>query len=221
MIAQDLISDSIPPVKSTDTLGNALDWMGEFKLNQLPVVDHRTFKGLITENDLLDAADLDAFVSDFQYVGWKSAYVHANQHIYELIQVMGNLKLELIPVLSEEEEYLGVVTLKDLLRHLGDQFAVQEPGSILVIQVPQNSYVLSEIGRIAESADAKILSFYLKVLPDEGSIQITIKVNVEDPNRVVAAFERFDYKVMETYRRRSSSDDARRNYNALMKYLDI
>ena len=40
MIASELISYDIPPLKLSDTGAKALDWMEEFKTSDIPVIDN-------------------------------------------------------------------------------------------------------------------------------------------------------------------------------------
>jgi acetoin utilization protein AcuB len=221
MFAKELISDRVPSVKSTDTAGLALDWMGEFKLHQLPIVDEGVYKGMITENDILDTTDLSDRLSDIKYSGWDSAYIYEGQHPYDAIEIMSNLKLEVLPILDEEDQYMGVVTLRDLMNFLGNLLALHEPGGIVVLRIPGNGYVLSEIGRITESADAKVLSLYLSNDASINEYLLTIKLNVQDLSRVVAAFERYKYEVVRTYHRGQQLDDYQQNLDALLRYLDI
>ena len=221
MIVQELITDSLPPVKSSDSASMALSWMNEFKLGQLPIVDGGGFQGIVTENDILDAAEPDALVGDIKYPGLDSAYIYQGQHIYDAIDVMSNLKLELLPVLDEENVYLGVITMRDLIRFLDRLFAIRELGSILVLEIPERGYVLSEIARIAEEHDAKILSLYLTQHPSGQGILLTLKLNLEDLSRVIATFERYQYRVAHTYNRVDTSEDFRTNLDALIKYLDM
>lgn len=221
MIASDLIKDSIPPVKPSDTAGLALDWMGEFKLSQLPIVDGQQYKGMITEMDILDGADLDQPISQIRFSGWESAYIFYENHIYDALDLMANFKMEVLPVLDEAHQYLGVITLRDLGTELGKLFAVHEPGGVLVLEIPAHSYVLSEIGRITESVDAKVLSLYLASMPDSRDMLLTLKLNVENLSRVSAAFERFDYKILRAYQRNDLHSDYGRNLDSLLRYLDI
>jgi len=222
MIARALISDAIPSVKSTDMAGLALDWMNEFKIGQLPIVDEGVYRGMISEDDILDGADLDSPVGSLRTGRFEGVYILAQNHIYDAIDLLSNYKLEVLPVLEEENGlFAGIITLKDLGNALGALFAVQEPGGILVLEIPAHSYVLSEIGRIAESADAAVLSLYLANIPDSKDLLLTLKLNVEDLSRVVAAFSRFDYKIVRTYHRVKPVEDFSRNIDALMKYLGM
>ena len=54
MLVADLITDEIPPLKHTDTVEMALDWMEQFKVSHLAVVKDRELIGLVSEHDLMD-----------------------------------------------------------------------------------------------------------------------------------------------------------------------
>ena len=222
MIASELISDNLPSVKSTDSAWTVLGWMSEFKIYQLPIVDERTFMGLISEDEILDAADLMLPVGKIlQSFQKKGTYVYEHNHIYEVVGAMNNFNLEVLPVLSPEDVYLGLITLRDVVDHLGTLFALEEPGSILILEVPQNSFMLSEIGRIAESENAKVISFYVSPSQGGAAYSVTLKVNMEDITRLVASFNRFNYKVVSTYAKKELPQNYQRNLDALMNFLDI
>ena len=104
MIASALISDTITSVTSTESAGMALDWMNEFKINQMPIVDQGKYIGIVTEDDILDSADLEVPIGEIRFSGWDSAYIYQGNHVYDAIEVMSNLKLELLPVLDEEND---------------------------------------------------------------------------------------------------------------------
>ena len=54
MLAEELISDNIPPLKTSDTGLKALNWMDEFRVSHLPIVNNQEFLGLISDTDILD-----------------------------------------------------------------------------------------------------------------------------------------------------------------------
>ncbi len=58
MTASELISYDIPPLKITDSGEKALDWMEEFKVKDLPVINERQYVGIIEESDVLDRNNL-------------------------------------------------------------------------------------------------------------------------------------------------------------------
>lgn len=219
MIATDLITDDIPPVKASDSVQQALDWMGSFGTSQLPVVDRSVFQGIASENMLLDAANPEADVSTALYAGWENAFVTENAHLYDVLRMMNAFDLEVLPVLDSKRRYEGLITARNVVQRLGDFFGIQEPGGVLVLEVDPKDYVLSEVGRITEGEDAKVLS--LNLAPNaQGKIEITLKLNVEDLSRVVASFERFKYVVVSIHQKLQSRDDLRGNFDMLMGMID-
>ncbi|MDW3649179.1 MAG: CBS domain-containing protein [Bacteroidia bacterium] len=221
MIARELISDIFPSAKSSDQAGRALNWMNEFKLHQLPIVDSGRYVGMISEDQIMDAADLSMTVGQIKSAMMESAFLYEESHVYEAIELMSNFKLEMLPVLDEENKYLGVITLRDLALYLGQLFAIQEPGSIMVMEIPSKSFVLSEIARRVEEENAIILSMYLAPIRNTQDMLLTLKINVEDLDRITASMERFGYKIIQLYHRGASRDNFNQNLEGLLKYLDM
>ena len=84
----------------------------------------------------------------------------------------------------------------------------------------QNDYSMSEIARIIESNDGKILSSYITSTPTSTEMELTIKVNKTDIDAIIKDFERFEYKVMASYKESSLQDDFTERYESLMRYLN-
>ena len=60
MHALDLITPDIPPLRPHDDIKRALDWMEEFKVMHLPVVNEKRLVGLVKDTDLMECADAHA-----------------------------------------------------------------------------------------------------------------------------------------------------------------
>jgi predicted transcriptional regulator len=54
MFAGKLLKDTIPPLKLGDTCQRAIMWMDEFHVSHLPVINGKSFAGLIKQSDLID-----------------------------------------------------------------------------------------------------------------------------------------------------------------------
>jgi hypothetical protein len=98
---------------------------------------------------------------------------------------------------------------------------VTEPGGILVLEMEQRNYSLSEISRICESNDISILCLFVKTKDESGMQHVTLKVNKTDVQSLVATFERFSYNIVETYAIENHKEDLRSNYNQLMHFINI
>src|SRR5260221_14148963 len=114
------------------------------------------------------------------------------------MKLMYDKEISVVPVMSEENKYLGLITLADVVQYFSGTGAVQDPGGIIVLEVNANDYTMSQIAQIIESDNASILSSFISNLPDN-KIEITLKTNKTDLTRVIAAFERYNYTVKESY----------------------
>lgn len=221
MLAKDLISDIVPSLKTSDSGVDALAWMEAFRVSHLPIVNNTVFLGLISDTDIYDLNSAEEPLGNHP-LSLMKPYVLAHQHIYDVVEIAARLKLTLVPVLNAKKEYIGVVTQNDLLLRFSELIAAQTPGGIIEIEVGPRDYALSEIARIVEDADAKVLSLYASQSTSTGQLKITIKLNRVDANGVINAFERYGYNVKTVYLGESQVDDTtRRNYESLMKYLDV
>ncbi len=221
MLAKDLISDIVPSLKTSDSGVDALAWMEAFRVSHLPIVNNKVFLGLISDTDIYDLNSAEEPLGNHR-LSLMKPYVFAHQHIYDIVEIAARLKLTLVPVLNSEKEYIGVVTQNDLLLRFSELIAAHTPGGIIEIELGPRDYALSEIARIVEDADAKVLSLYASQSKSTDHLKISIKLNREDASGVVSSFERYGYKVNAVSSRASQVDDTtRRNYESLMKYLDV
>jgi predicted transcriptional regulator len=221
MLARDLISLTLAPLNPNEEAVNALAWMDEMRVQHAPVVLDNKLLGILSEDEVLIQNALDEPISNHQLmvVGFR---VMDSQHLFDVIRIMANQKLTLLPVVDQSEVYLGCITLKTLVFEFAKSNSFQQPGSIIVVEVSQHNYSLSEISRIVESNDAKVLSSYINSFPDSTRIEVTIKVNKIDTSAIIQTFNRFNYLVLASYSEESKLDELLSNrYESLMKYLNV
>ncbi len=220
MYARELISDDIPPLKTSDTGERALAWMDEFRVSHLPIVNNVDFLGLISESDILD------FNSASEPIGGHSLnlsrpYVFDYQHTYDVLKVMASLKLSVIPVLNDKDQYLGLIHLSTLLQHFAEMASMKESGGLLVLELNLHDYSLSEISRIVESNDAKILSLYISSHIDSTKLEVTIKINRTDLSAIIQTFNRYNYTIKASFHQSEYVDDLKDRFDSFMSFLNI
>ncbi|QHL88391.1 CBS domain-containing protein [Nibribacter ruber] len=221
MIAEELINQMVPPLKLSDSGEKAVKWMEEFRLNQLPVVKNRKYLGLVTEDDVLEAKNTDLALEQISF-DFEHVHVQQNQHFYSVMELAIKNKVQVVPVLDELQEYLGVITVNDTIAAFGQMSAMQGQGGILVLTMAERDYSLSEISRLVESNNAKILSAY--VSPDEVDIfqiKLTLKINTVDLSRIVATLERFGYRITAQFQDGGKTDEDQDRLDMLMRYLNV
>ncbi len=220
MLVADLITDEIPPLKHTDTVEMALDWMEQFKVAHLAVVKDRELIGLVSETDLMDYNRPDETIEELK-IPLLKPIIHNYQHTYDLLKLMMSFNLTLIAVLDDKELYKGCITLKGLLANLSSMASVQNPGGVIVLEVNQADYSLTHISNIIEGNDAKILSAHVSSLPDSTKVEVTLKLNVEDLSRVLQAFYRYNYTVKASFQHGDFENGMKNRLDEFLHFLNI
>ncbi|MFT6137245.1 MAG: putative transcriptional regulator [Salibacteraceae bacterium] len=220
MLASEIVITEIPSLSKSDSVAQAIEWMDEFKVTQLAVIDNYKYLGLINENYLLNIEDPIERISEHcNYLEHVHAY--ENEHVFEIIKKVQEHQLSLIPVLSDKELFLGTITVFNLMEVIAEMPVVKNPGGIIVMDMNSIDYSLSEISRIVESNDAKILGCFISRAYDNKTIELTIKINKMNVQDVIQTFERFGYEITASYDQSGNDDDMEDRYNNLMNYLNM
>ena len=219
MIASNLLSLSIVPLKTSDTGEEALGIMSDFYVKHLPIVNSEQLLGLISEDDILNH-DVEEAVGSYQ-LSMSRPYAKESDHIYEVMSVMSEYNLTVIPVVDAEDNYKGLISQDDLLRFFAKIGSFTEPGGIIVLEMSKRDYSLSQIARIVESENAAVLSSFITTNLDSTRIDVTIKVNSQDVSAILATFQRFDYVIKASFQESEYFDTLKDRYDSLMSFLNI
>jgi acetoin utilization protein AcuB len=220
MHARDLITADIPPLHPQDEVGRALDWMEEFKVAHLPVVEDQRLVGMVKDADLVDRNDPRGTVSDaMERVALP--FARDGQHIYEVMKLFSERGLTVVPVLDDMGLYKGSITEHEALHRLAEITNIHEIGSIVVLEMNQVDYSLHAIARIVEGNGGKVLSVYTHSMPDSVRVEVTLKINREDISDILQSFERYEYFVKSTYQGSRFHDDLRGRYDELMRFINL
>jgi len=219
MIAKTLVSNEIIPLRTSDSGNEALSIMNEFGVRHLPIVNNKQLLGLISEDDILNF-DVEEAVGSYRLSTFRP-YVKESDHLYEVIKVLSQQKLTLMPVINVDEEYVGLISQEDLIHYFARIGSFTESGSIVVLAVNRRDYSLVEIARIVESEGAVILSSFVTSNLDSMSIDVTLKINRPDLGSIIATFNRFEYTIKATFSEEQYHDTIKERYDMLMSYLNV
>ncbi len=221
MVALDLISDVIPSLKTSDTGQTALNLMEIYRISHLPIVNNLDFLGLISDGDIYDMNQPEEPIGNHELTLLKP-YVRDDQHLFEVIGLAARLKLTVVPVLNDKNHYMGVITTSDLIRHIAGISSMDQPGGIIVLEMIDRDYSLSQIAQIIESNNIKVLSMYITSPADSTRLEVTLKVNATDLLSVIRTFERYNYDVKTWITTNDSLDRFySERFDLLMKYLNM
>lgn len=220
MLARDLISDSIPPLKTSDTVQKVLDRMAEFRVNHLPIVNEQQLLGLICEDDLIEIHDANLEIGGLN-LSLRNFSVFDDQHVYDVIRIVSELHLTIVPVIDRQKIYLGVITLSTLTEYFASLTSIKEPGSIIVLEISNRDNSLAHVAQIVESENAQILSSYITSYSDSTKLELTLKLNRTEISAIIASFLRYNYTVKATFNDAKADEGTQDRYDQLMNYLDI
>jgi predicted transcriptional regulator len=220
MDIKSLISFELPVLSLDDDGIKAMRLMNEYRVFHLPLVHRDNYLALVSEDDLLDWDTPEEPLSLAEFINFRPA-VFEFMHPFEAMKIAKEFSLSLVPVVDKQNHFAGVVTVEGLFNYIADTNAVLEPGGIIVLEMEQRNYSLSEIARICESNDVSILCQFIKTKDESGMQYVTIKVNKTDVQALLATFERFNYSVVETFSIENHKEDLQSNYDMLMHYINI
>lgn len=223
MIAKNLITESIPTVSLDEIGSKVLTLMEIFRVSHLPVVVGKEYFGVVSDKDIYDAENFDERIDTYISPILLQPHVHVDQHIFEVVGVALGCGVSIVPVLEEDHSYYGSISRTDLAFKLTELFSSNEPGGIIVLELTEINYSLSQISQIIEGNDARILSLYTyKPSPHSKELDVTIKVNVVELSGIIQTFARYDYMIKATYMDQSEIkglfDD---RYDQFMRYINV
>ncbi|HZE91242.1 MAG TPA: CBS domain-containing protein [Rhizobacter sp.] len=119
----DVMTKGVEVIGPEESLQHAAQLMDELNVGALPVCNGSLLLGIVTDRDITvraTAAGMDpneACVSDVmsEQVRWCSE----NDSTDSVMDIMGDTQIRRLPVLNDERELVGIVSLGDLATRLG------------------------------------------------------------------------------------------------------
>ena len=220
MKAIDLIQNDVPPIKIDESIEKALNWMDEFKVNHLPVISGSEFVGLISDDMIYDFNNSKELISKINFIG-KQQFVFGNAHLFQIMLLLSNYNLSLVPVCDDQNNYKGSITGKNLLNVFSNQSSFTQNGATLIMNLNDIDYQLSEIAQIIESNDSKILAFYNDSIDGSNQIKLTIKITQTNLGAVLQTFSRYNYTIDEIFSDEEIANQTKDRYDHLINYLEV
>lgn len=220
MIAKELISYHIPSISCTDEGEKALGIMDENRVSHLAVVDNGEYHGVISDNEIYDLEDTFVPLNQVKPVLIKP-FVKQYDYIYDILSVFAENNITALPVLDDNDQYLGVIGQEQVVKALQKIINANEPGGVIVLGLNVRDYSMAQVAQIVESEGAKILSSYTSTQEDSLKMDLVLKLNKTDLSSIIASFDRYNYDVKASFHESVHEEDLQRRYEQFIKYLNI
>lgn len=219
MQANALISSSIKSIHPVEDGNKALEMMDQFRINHLAIVKNNFYLAIVSDKEIMNWYSEDECIEE-HLNNLASPHVKYNQHLFDIIEVLEKNNLSIVPVLDEKNQYLGVITSRKLMYSIAKSATIQSPGGVIVLEMNNNDYSLTEIANIIESNNTRILSSYIISKPNSTNIEVTIKLNKKDITAIIKDFERRGYSISASYKEEEADEDFLERYESLMRFLN-
>ena len=219
MLAATITVQGFPLLHLEDKVSFALQCMEDFDVQELAVVKEDYFLGIVQKADLLDTGEAATLmvVSD----QFKKIMIADTAHFLNALDLFSKHQLSILPVLNEQLECIGMIPQKSLNDALAKFLGVDSPGAIIVLSVAPYQYSLAEMSRLVESNNAQILQLNSFFDETNGSMIITLRINKDEAQAIIATFQRYDYQLVQYFGKTPLHNDIEAHYHHLMNYLDV
>lgn len=220
MEINDLVLYELPTLSLKDSGMKALSLMRDFHIYHLPIIERDDYLALISEEDILDWDTPEETLGKAEFLKFRPA-VFDNMHAIEAIKIVKQFNLSVIPLLDDENKFIGSITSENLFNYITETNTFKEEGGIVILRVSPLEYSLAEIARLAESDNIILQGVLVHQLDEENMMSVTLKTNKADLRSFVATLERYEYQLVATFNAELGEDTIQDNYNMLMRYLDL
>lgn len=219
MLHTHLITQPAPPLQLSDTVQKAIYLLEDTKCTHWPVVQEGLYLGMLQEDSLLEA-DEDLHIEDIQHA-LVSISALTSEHYLTVAGRMAERRLSLLPVTTDEGEYLGVIESMTMLQQLAQLTGAQQPGGLVVMECDVLDFSPGEISRLVETNDAQIRQLNTQFDEVSGKLIVTIRINKQEVSDIIATLQRYDFRVLFFAGEETYENELRRNYHHLLHYLEM
>jgi len=215
---KEYITNDYKAIDSQSKISEIQDFFTEVAFSHFPILNEGIYIGSMVADDI-ETLDSDKKASDYLYT-LETFFARDTMIWLDVLEVFAKNHTTVVPVLNQENEYLGYYELEDILKFFHETPFFREPGGIIVVQKNITDYSMSQIAQIVESNNAKLLGMFVSEANSE-NIQITIKTTVGFLNDIIQTFRRYNYEIISEHHEDIYLNSLRERSEYLDKYLNI
>lgn len=174
-------------VRPHDSIAHARELLGAHHIRHLPVTEGRRLVGIATEQDLRVAEALpdrgaSAVVADVMTTSVIT--VGPDTTVEQAAMLMADNKIGGLPVISSEDELVGIITEADMLNVFLDAMGVGSGAARLEVLLPERPGAFAPVAKVLGDLGANIVSV-LCAKAEGGARALVLRVGAEDLEAVL------------------------------------
>ncbi|HNQ26768.1 MAG TPA: acetoin utilization protein acuB [Aquaticitalea sp.] len=212
------IINDIAPLNVHDKVSDLKMMFNELTYSHIPIEKDGFYMGCISENDA-HCFDGSKEINDFNYA-FEGFFVRSTTRWLDVLEAFAQNSCNIMPVLGEQNEYLGYYELSDIIGLFNETPFFSEPGAVLIVEKGIHDYSFSEISQIVESNNSKLLGAFISKM-DPDLVQITLKIGTSGLGSILQTFRRYSYNIISGHEEDAFLDSLKERSDYLKKYLDL
>ena len=218
MNINDYLSCDFKPIDSQETIELVKDFFIDLNFSHFPIVEEGIYIGNIASDDV-ETFDNDKKVIDYKYT-LEPFFTRSNAVWLEVLEVFAKNHSNLVPVLNEENQYVGYYVVDDIMTFFHQTPFLKESGGIIKIKKGIIDYSMSQISQIVESNNGKLLGMFVSEAEND-TIEITLKISMGAINEIVQSFRRYGYEITSEHLEDNYINNLKERSDYLNKYLNM
>jgi len=214
----DYITNDYKAIDSQETIAEVQDFFIDVPFSHFSVLNEGTYIGCIASDDV-ETFDTDKKVSDYKYT-LEGFFARKNMIWLDVLEVFAKNHSNVVPVLDEDNSYLGYYELEDIVKFFHETPFLKEQGGIIVVKKSVLDYSMSQITQIVESNNGKLLGLFVSEA-DVDSVQVTIKIALGSMNDIIQTFRRYNYEIISEHQEDNYLNNLKERSEYLDKYLNM
>jgi CBS domain-containing protein len=214
----DYINNDFKAIKSSDSIESVMAFFEESRFSHFPVVEDGVYIGCISSEEI-ETYDSSKKISDYNY-SLKGFFVRTNFSWIDVLEIFSRNNTTVIPVLDEENNYVGYYEITEVIRNFYDTPFVKDFGGVIIVEKSILDFTMSQVVQIVESNGGKILGLYVSnTTPDK--VQVTIKIVLGGMNEILQSYRRYEFDIISEHKEDIFLNDLKDRSAYLDKYLSI
>ncbi|MGB5420403.1 acetoin utilization protein acuB [Algibacter sp.] len=214
-----LIINDIKPLNNSSKTSDLQQMFNQLTFSHIPFKNKSgAYLGCFSEADA-HCFDSGKPISEYLYA-LEDFFVRNNTLWLDVLEAFAVNSANIMPVLNEQNEYLGYYELNDVISLFSESPFFSEAGGILVVEKGINDYSFSEISQIVESNGGKLLGAFISKMNTD-LVQVTLKIGNAGLNEVIQTFRRYSYNIISGHEDDGYVETLKERSDYLRKYLNM
>ncbi len=218
MPLSEYIINDIKPADLKLTIREVQELFNQLTYTHFPVTENNKYIGLVSETDA-HCFESDKTLEDYRYAV-ENYSVRQNTLWLDVLEAFAINDSNIMPVLDEQNNYLGFYELNDIISLFNDTPFFAEPGALLIVEKGYNDYSFSEITQIVESNNVKLYGAFISKIEND-LVQVTIKIGHSGLNEIISTFRRYSYNIISGHDEDVMIKNLKDRSDYLDKYLNL